>query len=443
MGSEVKLWRDLLAGQEVPNVALSYVGLRRRIQDTSKWEIEDNYPQFQEIFLDSGAYTLNKEGSEYTKEQALELAAQYEQFAADNAHRLSLISEFDAHVLGYDYIKARREDFYNDLDSDKFMPVWHPSYGLTDLDKMASSYSVIGIANMEAGDSSLLSTLNSLVNRYGVRLHGVAMTGRKMMKQVKWDSVASMSWISPTRFGDTIIWTSAGELKRYPKDYKEEGRSQHTSWLAKNGFDNDKIQADDRNELLKLSVWSWGKFVDNLDKYAVRSNSQGLEQDSSNAGNLNSGVGMLGGIMRNGTELAVMPEVRETSLFEAALGNVAVVPKSNEQAQALHSALVDMQAQRVLHLKKMEDSDTGYDINVSAEIDRLNKLLKTRSEMGRSGFSLRIEAEGPAGPGFMSSVFGTGVGQKLTEPQEEIPTESTELTSEENEIFEAELVNES
>jgi hypothetical protein len=438
MGSEVKLWRDLLTNQEVPNVALSYIGLRRRIQDTAAWEIEDHYPQFQEIFLDSGAFTLNKEGSEYTREQALELSSQYEQFAADNAHRLSLISEFDAHILGYDYIQARREDFYNDLDSDKFMPVWHPSYGLTELDKMASSYSVIGIANMEAGDNSLLSTLNSLVNRYGVRLHGVAMTGRKMMKQVKWDSVASMSWISPTRFGDTIVWTAASELKRYPKDYKEEGRTQHKSWLAKNGFDNDKILADDRTELLKLSVWSWGKFVDNLDKYTVKSNSPSLEENSVNSGNIISGVGMQDGSMRNGTDLAVMPDVRETSLFEAALGNVAVVPKSNEQAQALHSALVDMQAQRVLHLKKMEDSDTGYDINVSAEIDRLNKLLKTRSEMNRTGFSLRIEAEGPAGPGFMSNMFGSNVGEKLAETA----PESAELTPEENEIFEAELVRE-
>jgi hypothetical protein len=438
MGSEVKLWRDLLSDQEAANVALSYVGLRRRIQDTTTWEIEDHYPQFQEIFLDSGAYTLNKEGSEYTREQALELSAQYEQFAESNAHRLSLISEFDAHILGYDYIQARREDFYNNLDSDKFMPVWHPSYGLTELDKMASSYSVIGIANMEAGDNSLLSTLNSLVNRYGVRLHGVAMTGRKMMKQVKWDSVASMSWISPTRFGDTIIWTSAGELKRYPKDYKEEGRTQHKAWLAKNGFDNDKILADDRTELLKLSVWSWGKFVDNLDKYSLTSNSSATEQTGIKSGNSNSGVSMQVGEVRKNTDLAVMPEVRETSLFEAALGNTPVVSKTNEQSQALHSALIDMQAQRVLHLKKMEDSDTGYDINVSAEIDRLSKMLKIRSEMNRTGFSLRIEAEGPAGPGFMSSMFGNSVGEKLAETE----PESAVLTSEEQEIFEAELVNE-
>jgi hypothetical protein len=441
MGSEIKLWREILAEQHIPYVALSFMGLRRRIRDTVNWDISASYPEYQEIFLDSGAYTLNREGSEYTREQAAELSGIYTEFVSRNIDRLSLVSEFDAHVLGYDYIQAMRKDFYDNLPPEKFMPVWHPSYGLQELDRLCSSYVVVGVAEMQAGDNSLLATLNSLVNRYGVRLHGIAMTGIKMMKQVKWDSAASMSWLSPSRYGDTIMWTASGELKRYPKAYKDQCRNQHRTYLEKQGFNVDKLLADDRREVLRLSLWSWGKFTDSMDKYSLISNSAAMEDISGIKGNMNSEVDTHDDSGRKNSEISVISGVRETSLFEAALGNYPVEVRSQDQVNALHSALIDLQAQRVLTLKKQEDAEMGYDFNVSAEIDRLNKLIRARHEMGKSGISVHIEASGPEGPGFMSSMFGASVGEKLAEKP--VKASPQEIILEENsEIFEAELLNE-
>src|SRR5690348_7246711 len=101
-GSEVKMWRDLLAEEQVSNVALSYIGLLRRnkgnVQNTADWSISGHYPDNQSIFLDSGAFTLNKENAEYTREQAQELAGSYMIFVQNNIDRVALVSEFDAQV---------------------------------------------------------------------------------------------------------------------------------------------------------------------------------------------------------------------------------------------------------------------------------------------------------------------------------------------------------
>lgn len=439
-GSEVKLWRDLLSEQNVPNVGLSYIGLLRRnknnVELTSKWSIADHYPEDQNIFLDSGAFTINKEGAEYTKEAVHDMCCNYEVFVTNNIDRVSLVSELDAQLLGYDYIKARREDFYDDLPPDKFMPIWHVSYGTQELERLCSSYAIVGISGIDSADVNLVPMLNGLVHRYGVRLHGVAMTGRKMMDRVKWDSVASMSWLSPSRFGDTILWVG-GELKRYPKDYKKE-RRRHAPYITAHGFDADKIIADDSTELLKLSLWSWGKFVESLSHSVVAT--EAVEQNGNFAEMTPNGVDIHGIYTGNKNLPAVMPQIRETSLFEQALIGNALEVKTTDQAKALHSALVDLQAQRVLAMKHIEDSEGGYvNANLSQEIDRLNKLIKTRSEMDKTGFSIHVEASGPQGPGFMSAMLGRDVSDKLV-PQED--EEEAPVQQENEDIVEAELLNE-
>src|ERR1700683_3744638 len=159
-GSEVKLWRDLLAQENVPNVALSYIGLLRRnknnLEITENWSIAEHYPEDQNIFLDSGAFTLNKEGADYTREDALLLAQCYEKFVENNIDRISLVSEFDVQILGQAQMQWSRDGFYNSLPADKFMPIWHAEYGVDELERLCSTYSVVGITATDIGDKSLI-----------------------------------------------------------------------------------------------------------------------------------------------------------------------------------------------------------------------------------------------------------------------------------------------
>lgn len=430
-GSEVKLWRDLLAEQKVPNVSLSYIGLLRRNKNspgTSEWLISEHYPDFQRIFLDSGAFTLNKEGSEYTQQQAHDLAIQYYAFILKNIDRVSLVSEFDAQILGQKYIEDARKSFYAELPQDKFMPIWHQEYGIEELERLCSQYDIVGIPTVSLGDKSLVPMLNNFVSRYKVRLHGVAITGRKLLREVRWDSVASTSWISPSRFGDTIIWVG-NELKRYPRAYKDNARNKHGAYLEHNGFDLDKIQADDSHEILRLSLWSWLKYSENLERVTKRAGNE-----SSNFAETGiSGVDNLPSDRRNDNLVSTALAIPETSAFELALRGQTTEAKTTEQRKVLLSALIDMQGQRVLTLKKNEDAEGLADINLSVEADRLARYIKQQSEMEKQSFSLKIEASAPAGEGFMSSIFGSAAGEKLR-PEQQTSAEVVE------DIHEAEVI---
>lgn len=437
-GSEVKMWRDLLAEEKIDNVALSYVGLLRRnkgnVQITTDWSISGHYPDNQNIFLDSGAFTLNKEDSDYTIDDANELAVNYMNFVTKNIDRVSLVSEFDAQILGRGIIEELRKSFYDNLPIDKFMPIWHAEYGVEELERLCSTYAIVGIPTTDIGDKSLIPLLNGYVNRYGVRLHGVAITGRKLLKEVKWDSVASMSWLSPTRFGDTIIWVG-NELKRYPKAYKERARKQHGEYLKRHNFDLDKIQNEDGKEILRLSLWSWSRFIENLDK-RVTMTARKENDNSAESGYLS--VDTHRAEKRNDH---LLPAIPETSAFEIALRGSEGSAKTIEQRKVLLSALIDMQGQRVLELKKLEDQEGGFaDINLSSELDRLVRFVKTQNEMEKQSFSLKIEASAPAGEGFMSSMFGSNVGEKLA--PEETKTTATHMPGiEDKEVHEAEIVD--
>lgn len=483
-GSEIKSWRDLLIEERVPTISLSYMGLRRRVKNLTEWKIADNYPAWQQVFLDSGAYTLNREDSEYTKEEAHSLSADYEKFVLNNLSAITLVSEFDALILGDDEIKERRNYAYASIDPTKFMPVWHEDFGSEELESLCSTYEVVGVTISDMHDTSLISTLNTMVNRYGVRLHGVAITSKEMLKSVSFDSVSSMSWLSPSQFGDTIVWAGK-ELKRYPRAYKAQARKKHRTLFNDNGFDSEKIEADDSKELLRLSLWSWQQFVNSLD--GVTSHQSPRNNDNSETAT--GGVDIQGVNIGNEKLLPAIPEKRETQVIPAmtvlkvsednddgsttetpfvvsrsesmracntcflkakcpgflananCLYNIPIEVKTKEQLTAVKNAIVEMQAQRVMFMKMSEDLEGGYaDPNLSSEMDRLARLIKAKEDSEKDTFTMTVTAtQSNGGKSFMERTFGPAAHSKLQ--QLESPVKADDLLRE-SEIYEAEIIDE-
>lgn len=265
-GCEIPSHRKFLAEQEVQNVSLSYVGLRRRTKFTKPWIVAEQFPEFQNVFLDSGGFTVNKDSSEHTQSELYEISAGYMSFVDLNLDRLSVVTEFDSLALGREWIENMREDFYDDLPEDVFMPIWHSEWSLDYLDDLCQRYKRVGVPKTALDGRTIHQHLNGLVQKYGTKLHGIAMTKPDEMRAVKWDSIASTSWISPSQYGDTVIWTG-NELKRYPVKYKEQSRTRHRSYINKIGFDAAKIEDDDTKEVLKLSVWSWKQLEESISKH--------------------------------------------------------------------------------------------------------------------------------------------------------------------------------
>lgn len=263
-GGEVQYHRKFLAENGISNVGFSYTGWRRTPYKGYKtWLLSDHFPDNQHIFLDSGGYSVNREGSEYTSQQLMELAEDYYEFAYHNLDRIDMFSEFDALALGKDWLEGYRPSNQSEDFNHKFVVIWHSEEGLDELDRLCHNYFRVGILKVDAFDRDLTPILNGMVKKYGTMFHGLGITSMDAMREIEWDSVGSTTWLAPIQWGETHVWTGR-ELKRYPKKYSDRARKQHRSLFTQNGFDAAKISDGDTNELLRLSVWSWQHFVDSI-----------------------------------------------------------------------------------------------------------------------------------------------------------------------------------
>jgi hypothetical protein len=256
LGAEVPGHRKLLAEQGVTDVGLSFVGLSRRIKFARPWILDQKFSAESRILLDSGGYSIRASPEKYSPDELLELGEKYLTFVESNVGRVELVTDFDAPF--FDPMRNRLQE----IAGEKYLPIWHQEEGLEALESLADSFGRVGVPQTSVSGRDIAGVLTKLSKR-GVALHGVAMTKVTLMQSVPWDSVASTSWLSPSQFGDSQIWTGH-ELKRYPKAYKELGRKRHRQYLKQHGFDTIAYESDDVTEVLKVALWSWKQLVDQI-----------------------------------------------------------------------------------------------------------------------------------------------------------------------------------
>ncbi len=435
------------------------MGLRRRVKFKRPWLIKDKFTDATHVLLDSGTYTVNRGVGDPT--DLVDLATSYMDFVSKNADRVDAFTEFDALALGEDWLKAMRADFYDDY-ADQFMPVWHAEYGVPELENLAGKYRRIAILQTALGDRDLVPTLNLLAARRGTLFHGLAMTKPDVMAAVRWDSVGSTSWISPMQFGDTQIWTGS-KLQRYPKDYKEKGRTENRVLIEHLGLDADKIIADDRAEVAKLTLWSWKQVIDDLNRrsppgtYVDKGTAESMQPltprnpDLAPSQHAVAPVSVVGEpapitplepptprkrVLLPGVDL-FQPEgedhaqfgVRGDSLrrcdtcilrdrgcpgYQAGAACVYELPifvHTAKDIQALESGLISMQTQRVMFIKMQEDLEGGgANERLSTELDRLTRMIKNQREGRADRFNINISGSSkPGEPGILGSMFGANV----------------------------------
>lgn len=474
-GGEVPSHRNLLSAAGAQHIALSYMGLRRRVKFSRPWLIEDKFTD-QDIFLDSGAYTVNKEPEKFTQGDLKDIAAHYREFVTENIDRVTMVSEFDALALGKAWIEQERADFYDSLPAEKFMPIWHDEWGLDELDRLAREYERVGVHATSLGGRDLAPFLNNLVSSTQVHLHGMAMTKIDQMETINWASVASTSWLSPQAYGDTIVWTGR-EMKRYPKKYKDQARKRYRGLFEREGFDSEKIENDDSTELLRLSVWSWQHLMTDIDRKHRRprlvtvpppedgddfAEIEGEEVDIPDPETRNSlttvretqplpvigvntrtekyrddsgqeqereitGLVVRSDSTRKCASCFLASKCPAYDVHSTCAYNIPIQMKTRDQFIALQNSLIEMQAQRVLFMRYAEETEGGYaDPNLSNEMDRLQKMLKAKHEMESEGFTFKMEAKarGATGQsGMIARLFGDQASQTARALPEPVNTD--------------------
>jgi len=464
---------------------LNYWGLRKRgLPKTKPYLIGEHFRDDMRVWVDSGATQADKANLSSRELEAY--AADYEEFIAMNYDRIEGFVEFDSQVLGLPAIIQNRAVYENDP---KLWVVWHESYSTLLLQRWAEEYRNIAIPNQAIESVTSLSAIcRKIVQQHPVRFHALATAKPDNLRQIPFSSASTLAWLSPMRRGETIVWDGQ-KLVRYPKSMKAQARMRYKNVVERAGLDFNKFVTDDTTEATKVAVWSYLQLEAKMDKdkpdLHVIQGGKKSEVSDNNDDTLYTGLmEMMGGasdnsastmrkqepselIQRDPNEVTSMPVLgysvkqivenengvdvlKDTvvvtsntsslrqcdTCFVAAncpafkpantcAFNLPVKLETPEQLRSLNTALLEMQAQRVMFMRFAEELNGGYaDPNVSQEIDRYQKMLKNLKELDENKEFIQITAQRSASQGVLSAIFGDRV-QAVKEQQAGLSEEQT------------------
>ena len=302
-GAEVGSNRTLLEGQKVELMGLNFWGLRKRgLPKTKRWLISEHFDSDVQVVIESGAAQADKAG--LSKEELTSLAVEYQEFLVDNSERAAAFMEFDSLVLGQEWVAQQRAFYEHDP---KFWVVWHEEYGLPALKSLCQNHQNVVIPNDEIESVTSLSAVTRGYQRqFGTQFHALACAKPDNLRQVPFTTASTLSWLSPMRRGETIVWDGT-KLNRYPKKMKSQARPRYKAIVEKAGLDYLAFNQDSTLEATRVAVWSYKKLEASMDKktpdlHIIDGGKKDLVSDNSDTPLL-SGLGELGGYLSDNSDL--------------------------------------------------------------------------------------------------------------------------------------------
>jgi hypothetical protein len=455
-GAEVPTWRKLLAAEGVPHVAVNYLYLQPRMTK-QPWLLADHFPDDQEIYLLSGSSATTEKKWSLTEHE--EFFSAYLSFVQDNLDRLRFFTEYDAGSLGLDWV-LRQRDVWEGLADDKLVPVWHEDWGQALLRTMVEKFANLGVPPV---DDRTQNVLSSLVRRTKINLHGLSFSHPYDAPGGLYSTLVSSSWISPTRFGETVIWDE-NRLRRYPADDKEKIRRRHRSHFTAAGFDADKIEADRSNEVARYTVWAWRQMElsmeapqrvrllkrrngsthngkggtpqtaplpePSVDQLAPETAGNGsllpdvvrplpvfdfrphttVMQNPEGTGTIEvtSDVAVMGrGALRQCDSCSLAAVCPLFELGSSCKYSIPIEIRNRDQLMSILHSLLEMQGQRVAFGFFSEQLQGGYpDANLSSELDRFMRMTQSVKEIQDNRDFLKVTVEGRTQAGVLARLFG-------------------------------------
>jgi hypothetical protein len=379
-------------------------------------------------------------------------AAEYEDFIANNIDRLTTFNEISE--VDPAFVEHQRKTAWSQVPPGKFQPVWDPKSGLKGLNLMVDTYLDIAIPGYAMEETQLAVVTRTHARTSGTRFHAIGCAKPDNLRQVSVETASTMSWLSPMMHGETIVWDGT-KLVRYPKRMKDQARPRYRHVYTKAGIDVDKILEDDPKEVCRLAVWSYVQFerkvngmandegflYDNSGEMEVVPNAETAVPDIDNKGSqvrklMPRDPAEIGNLPVFGYELNTVVEddgtIKDVQTVQSQASSLRacdtcfvasncpafkpqsvcafklpIEVKTKDQLKSLINAIIEMQGQRVAFMRFAEEMNGGYaDPNVSQEIDRLFKLIKTTKELDDSREFIRMTVERQGSAGVLSSIFG-------------------------------------
>jgi hypothetical protein len=465
MGGEQPGFQKILLEQEATHLGVSFWGLKRRMATTKPYLFEEKVDDSFVIFLDSGGYSLNR--GDLSNDAVAEYADLYKTFLLGNLDRIALVSELDAQQMGKDWIREERLWYEDNVPSEKFLPVWHEGESLDELQELARLYDNVGIPEAAVEHAgNLAGRVNGWAGQYGTDFHALACAKPDDLRAVRFTTAATSSWLSPMKYGETIIWDGT-KLHRYPKSMKDMARRRHKMLITRAGFDHDLIVNDDPDEVARLTAWSYLQLEESVDKrrpsslldpFGQRSEEQVVDRSTGEvvplfAEKASTDIDNTPATVRNyerpvakarepqdrrtlptmalqegnedGTDTGLLVRsskktnrMCDTCYLQAQCPamqpqsecayDLPLEIKTKEQLISALQAVLEIHVGRVAFMQFAEDLNGGYaDPNTSLEITRLFDLVERLKKIQDDTSFLRIEMrDRPAGGGVLSNLFG-------------------------------------
>lgn len=183
-----------------------------------KWQLP--YIKKAKMFLlDSGAFTfMNNFKGVVNWDNYIE---EYAKFI--NKYDIKYFFELDIDVIvGLEEVKRLRHKLEK-LTNKKCIPVWHKSRGIKEWIEMTKEYDYVAIGGIvvreiKSKDYKNFTQLLEIAKQNNCKVHGLGFTNLNKLKDYKFYSVDSTSWLSGGRFGTLYFFNGSNLVQKKVKN---------------------------------------------------------------------------------------------------------------------------------------------------------------------------------------------------------------------------------
>lgn len=210
LGAEIPSNKTLLLNSGVTEIGVAFDGLSKRVRKETE-NLLANFPDDQELRIHALPGLAPDKQHELSEDELRAFAQEYELFLSSNIERLASWVEFDCTVLGPDWIRSRRKEFYSEFDDQLFRPIWHFDYGVRELEALSDEYPHVAIPLASVEEfTALPGLLRQYANKYETRYHLLSATRPETIQALPSTRAHTATWQAPMRRGETIVWDGGG-----------------------------------------------------------------------------------------------------------------------------------------------------------------------------------------------------------------------------------------
>ena len=213
------------------------------------------------LFIDSGAYTYTNDPkfSDYTIKQWESHIEKYLSWAEKNREYIFGMASLDIEFLvGAEQVKAWNRKYFEPFMLRTGIPVcfvWHDEEAYDTWEQHCQRYPYVGLTavnnqNAESMGTAYYVNMLKVAEKYNTVVHGMGMTRTGMLTQLPFYTVDSTTWLVGLQYGEVNYWTGT-KMTRLKKD---KWKGEMLGQIVSLGFDEEKLLAEDKEELIKVNV---------------------------------------------------------------------------------------------------------------------------------------------------------------------------------------------